>query len=345
MRSNNRGWAVGVALVLASCGAEQPRVPPMAGPRPVAPQDMVSDGPVKLGAPYAVGGVTYTPDDAINYDEVGYASWYGAEAQGANTANGEPFVASGVTAAHKTLPLPSYVEVTALDSGRTILVRVNDRGPFANDRLIDLSQGAAAQLGVTGDGAFAVRVRRVNPAEQERAALRAHGRAAERLETPPALLKVLQGRLQQRRPMLASASTLPPPAKGKAGPKAATPPPSRAPVARPVTPPPATRPPATRPGVDFVTEEAGAPRAAPVQPAPVAAPASADNYVVQVAAFASRDRAQALARRIGASAIEGTGVWRVRFGPYPSQQAAQAGVRSAAAKGFENARIIANDAR
>ena len=147
---------------------------------------MVSDEPVMIGAPYSVGKVTYTPEDAPNYDAVGYAGWYGEELQGNKTANGETFVPEAITAAHQTLPLPSYVEVTALDTGRTILVRVNDRGPFANDRIIDLSRGAAEQLGVIGDGAAAVRVRRVSPPDQERVALRSHGRVAERLETPPA---------------------------------------------------------------------------------------------------------------------------------------------------------------
>lgn len=298
---------------------------------------MVSDDPLMIGAPYSVGKVTYTPEDAPNYDAVGYAGWYGEELQGNKTANGETFVPEAITAAHQTLPLPSYVEVTALDTGRTILVRVNDRGPFANDRIIDLSRGAAEQLGVIDDGAAAVRVRRVSPPDQERVALRSHGRVAERLETPPALLTALRAKLPAR-----PAAT---PAKAKvvARPSAKTPPRAvRGPEKRGIAPTPARQD-------GFVVEKAGAPSAptpvAPVAPASAAAPAAARTYVVQVAAFSSRARAETLAKRIGARAVEGDGVWRVRFDPYPTQDAAQAGVRAAAAKGFENGRIMANDAR
>lgn len=298
---------------------------------------MVADEPVMTGAPYSVGKVTYTPEDAPNYDAVGYAGWYGEELQGNKTANGETFVPEAITAAHQTLPLPSYVEVTALDTGRTILVRVNDRGPFANDRIIDLSRGAAEQLGVIGDGAAAVRVRRVSPPDQERVALRSHGRVAERLETPPALLTALRAKLPAR------PAATPAKARVAARPSAKTPPkPVRGPEKREIAPTPARQD-------GFVVEKAGAPSAptpvAPVAPVAVAAPAAARTYVVQVAAFSSRARAETLAKRIGARAVEGDGVWRVRFGPYPTQDAAQAGVRAAAAKGFENGRIMANDAR
>ena len=103
----------------------------------------VSDAAVKIGAPYRVRGVTYTPAADPGYDMLGLASWYGSES-GKRTANGERFRPRGVSAAHTTLPLPSYVEVTALDTGRRILVRVNDRGPFAGrGRILDLWRGAA----------------------------------------------------------------------------------------------------------------------------------------------------------------------------------------------------------
>lgn len=152
----------------------------------------VSDYPVKIGKPYTVRGKTYTPQNVARYDEVGYMSWYGNELAGNKTANGERFNPDGISAAHKTLPLPSYVEVTALDTGRTILVRVNDRGPFSDNRLIDLSHGAAKQLGVVRQGIAAVRVRLVNPSERERAVLRNGGAAVERARTPDSLLSSLR---------------------------------------------------------------------------------------------------------------------------------------------------------
>jgi rare lipoprotein A len=144
---------------------------------------MVSDTPVKIGRPYQVRGRTYVPADDAGYDEVGYASWYGP-GQGGRTANGEKFKKNRVGAAHRTLPLPSYVEVTALATGRRIIVRVNDRGPFVDGRIIDLSLGAAEELGIVRSGTARVRVRRVFPGEQVKRALRS-GRAAEPLPSVP----------------------------------------------------------------------------------------------------------------------------------------------------------------
>lgn len=132
----------------------------------------VSDATVRMGQPYAIRGTTYTPAADPIYDRLGYASWYGPES-GDQTANGERFRPNWVTAAHTTLPLPSYVEVTALDTGRRIIVRVNDRGPFAGSmRIIDLSRGAAEQLGIRQQGIAPVRVRVVEPAEGDRKRLR-----------------------------------------------------------------------------------------------------------------------------------------------------------------------------
>jgi rare lipoprotein A len=142
----------------------------------------VSDTPIRVGAPYKVRGQTYTPAAQPGYDVLGYATWYGSES-GNQAANGERFRPDWITGAHTTLPLPSYVEVTALDTGRRILVRVNDRGPFGESaRIIDLSRGAAEALGVRAKGKAAVRVRVVEPTEKDRAALR-KGKTAQDL--PP----------------------------------------------------------------------------------------------------------------------------------------------------------------
>lgn len=140
----------------------------------------VTDTPVRIGPAYTVRGTTYVPAAAPAYDAVGYASWYGSES-GNRTANGEQFRPGWITAAHTTLPLPTYVEVTALDTGRRIIVRVNDRGPFALGRVIDLSRGAAEQLGMKVQGHAPVRVRRVEPSDKDRERLR-KGKAAARLE-------------------------------------------------------------------------------------------------------------------------------------------------------------------
>lgn len=159
----------------------------------------VSDSPVRIGQPYTIRGTTYTPAAAPAYDTLGYASWYGSES-GNQTANGERFRADWITGAHTTLPLPSYVEVTALDTGRRIIVRVNDRGPFAHgNRIIDLSRGAAEELGIKARGIAPVRVRRVEPSEKERKRLR-EGKPA------GALRPVSQQELQQLRARLSTRS-------------------------------------------------------------------------------------------------------------------------------------------
>lgn len=126
---------------------------------------MPSYGPVKAN-PYTVMGKTYYPmNDARRYQVTGVASWYGTKFHGQATANGEAYDLYGMTAAHKTLPLPSYVRVTNLDNGKSVIVRVNDRGPFYSDRVIDLSFAAAKKLGYAESGTARVRVEGIDPHE------------------------------------------------------------------------------------------------------------------------------------------------------------------------------------
>lgn len=114
--------------------------------------------------PYMVFGVNYTPlAQARGYHERGVASWYGRKFHGRRTSSGEPYDMYAMTAAHRTLPLPSYVRVRNLQNGRRVVVRVNDRGPFLHNRLIDLSYTAAARLGVLGTGTAMVEIESVAP--------------------------------------------------------------------------------------------------------------------------------------------------------------------------------------
>jgi len=115
----------------------------------------------KIGAPYKIDGQWYTPKVDERYEEVGVASWYGDDFHGKLTANGEVFNKRRLSAAHKTLPLPTLAEVENLENGRRVIVRINDRGPFVDDRVIDLSHGAADELGFTARGLARVRVRYV----------------------------------------------------------------------------------------------------------------------------------------------------------------------------------------
>lgn len=115
-------------------------------------------GGYKVGAPYQVNGAWYTPREDYRYREEGEASWYGPGFQGKQTANGEIFDMNKMTAAHPTLPMPSYVQVTNLENGRRVTVKVNDRGPFASDRIIDVSRAAARALGFEQQGRAQVQV-------------------------------------------------------------------------------------------------------------------------------------------------------------------------------------------
>jgi len=117
--------------------------------------------------PYTALGQSYEPiPDAEGFSQEGMASWYGRRFQGRKTASGEPYDMYKMTAAHRRLPIPSYARVTALDSGKSVIVRINDRGPFHSNRVIDLSYAAAHKIGVTLKGTLRVRVESVMPGEQ-----------------------------------------------------------------------------------------------------------------------------------------------------------------------------------
>ena len=151
--------AIASSLVIAACATH-----PANRPLPAA-------GAPKIGRPYEVLGRTYYPSDDRTYDVVGIASWYGPGFHGLYTANGEAYDMDGLSAAHKTLPLPSYVEVTNLVNGRVLTIRINDRGPFVDGRIIDLSRRSAQLLGIDQAGTARVRVRRVYPDNATLAAL------------------------------------------------------------------------------------------------------------------------------------------------------------------------------
>ena len=124
-------------------------------------------GTYRLGVPYSIGGRTYVPTEDPHYRAEGVASWYGEDFHGRQTANGEIYDMNSMSAAHTTLPIPSYVRVTNLSNHRSVIVRVNDRGPYRSDRLIDVSVKAAILLGFYGSGLAPVRVEYVGAAPLE----------------------------------------------------------------------------------------------------------------------------------------------------------------------------------
>src|SRR5438105_6267442 len=172
-----RGAAVAAAcLVLANCASSNKfasRVDPKYGvsssPRVVEFGEPVpkGGGTYRIGRPYIVAGRIYVPEEDVNYREEGTASWYGDDFHGRLTANGEVFDMGALTAAHPTLPMPCYARVTNLSNGKSLIVRVNDRGPYANNRLIDVSNKAAELLEFKSVGIARVRVEYVGRAPLE----------------------------------------------------------------------------------------------------------------------------------------------------------------------------------
>jgi rare lipoprotein A len=168
--------AVAACLMLANCassGKFASRVDPKYGvsssPRVVAFGEPVpkGGGVYRVGKPYTVAGRVYVPEEDVNYREDGLASWYGDDFHGRLTANGEVFDMGSLTAAHPTLPMPCYARVTNLSNGKSLVVRVNDRGPYHGNRLIDVSNKAAELLEFKGNGVAHVRVEYVGRAPLE----------------------------------------------------------------------------------------------------------------------------------------------------------------------------------
>src|SRR3981189_1454860 len=168
--------AVAACLVLANCASSDKfasRVDPKYGvsssPRVVAFGEPVpkGGGTYRVGKPYTVAGRVYVPEEDTRYREEGLASWYGNDFHGRLTANGEVFDMASLTAAHPTLPMPCYARVTNLSNGKSLIVRINDRGPYHGNRLIDVSNKSAELLEFKGNGVARVRVEYVARAPLE----------------------------------------------------------------------------------------------------------------------------------------------------------------------------------
>ena len=301
-----------VVLSLAACSTPHERTG--AG----APQ-----GLYKVGQPYQVDGIWYYPHQELNYDETGIASWYGEAFDGRRTANGERFDLNGLTAAHHTLALPSIVEVTNLENGRALALRVNDRGPFAHGRIIDVSRRAAQLLGFEQQGTAKVRVRvlTAETIEAQATARRNGGDGAQ-----PATVVVAQAAprtavdTQPLTPLAGAGVALPPP--------------------RPMTAASVVQPPA-----GFT-----APPAAPVVTGRVTqGPAHPGAQIyVQAGAFAQAVNADRVRDRIGGLGqaqvsgvrVNGANLFRVRLGPVASIEEADRLLARVVAAGMSDARIV-----
>lgn len=276
-------------------------------------------GVYKVGSPYQINGIWYYPAEDWSYNETGIASWYGEDFHGKYTANGEVFDLNALTAAHRTLPMPSIVQVTNLENGRTLRLRVNDRGPYARGRIIDVSRRAAQLLGFESPGTARVRVKILVPESIQVASLarRNGGDGGVQVAEAP-----------QAAPVAAvSAETLPaPPGVHVAAAQVkALPPPQPAQQAVPdiVAPPP-------------LPEKV------------VTVPVRATNIFIQAGAFSRPDNAQRLKARLdslgpvrvtGAN-VNGMSLYRVRLGPIATVDEADRLLNRVVESGANDARIV-----
>ena len=161
---------VALALLLSACAQTQLAVFAV---KEIAREAPAGEGVYKVGQPYQINGIWYTPAEDPAYNKTGIASWYGRPFHGQRTANGEIYDMNTLTAAHKTLPMPSYVRVTNLENGRSLILRLNDRGPFVNGRIIDVSYRAAQLLGFSEKGTARIQVQAVDGPSENLIAARA----------------------------------------------------------------------------------------------------------------------------------------------------------------------------
>lgn len=299
----------GLALAAAGCGTTQVAPPPQSNVVTV-PR---SAGIYKVGNPYQIDNVWYYPHEQPDYDETGIASWYGPTFYGKSTANGETYDGNALTAAHRTLPMPVNVRVTNLDNGKSIIVRVNDRGPYARGRIIDLSRRAAELLDVVQTGTAKVRVTYLSRADMEGGG------------PPPAITP----------PEIASALPAVPAAKVASSALSAVPgAPVAPPVRQSVMPTPVPLPP--------VQLAANQPSEQVMQQ-PVSA---ATHLYVQVGAFSKLDNAKILLSKLGGdlriSTLQRNGqtLYRVRTGPLNSIEDADAALSRITGAGSNDAHIV-----
>lgn len=339
-RLATRAMLVTTAAALASCSSDPPVRTVGGVSRSVFSEDeygvstsprVASDyvpkggGTYKLGAPYKVAGRWYVPRENPDYVEDGVASWYGADFHGRKTANGEVFDANALTAAHPTLPLPCYAVVTNLDNGKSVLVRVNDRGPYVNDRVIDMSYAAAKQLGYLKRGRARVRVQYAGRAplngddRRERQYL-AEQQTRDRQTPPP--IELASSR--DTGPQQYEAATLPPDASDRWSPIN-----YRAALAGKNSPMPRTATPRVETASLTAYDQGRMSLTAP--PAQLAfKPFAPARTYVQVGLFRDRSNAERLRRELGTlgpievapvEVEDGTQVYRVRVGPFSPETA------------------------
>jgi rare lipoprotein A len=297
-------FAVAVVLLAACASApKQSRFYGEDGPPDRVPPDLLAtpdavprDEPLMPNAnrPYVALGRTYVPDTSdAPFHQRGIASWYGRQFQGNRTASGERYDMFAMTAAHPTLPIPSYARVTNTRDGRTVIVRINDRGPFVRDRVIDLSYAAATRLGLASAGSGEVQIERILPGRIARAAPAAAPATVAAPPASPATAAVPAGS-----PAIAAAPTAPPLAAPVASSPASA---LRASAGELAEPPVAVASPVASPGSETASTAPAAAEARSDPSAPLAAndpSAPGSRWSVQLGAFKVAMNAEALRDRL-----------------------------------------------
>lgn len=334
-------------------------------------------GTYKVGQPYQINGKWYHPAENPGYDEVGVASWYGRKFHGLTTANGERFNMHAMTAAHPTLPMPSIVRVTNLDNKKSVVLRVNDRGPFVGGRIIDLSMAAADKLEFKNKGTTKVRVQYLGPADingrppvvaarDASDAARLVASVAPRdpvAQLPAADLSPLPAPSIKPQPSLQTSSS------GVAAPTALSqirvPPPVASTGPQPLGAPAPALAAAPRQTAGAGTASprpvVAVPPATPAPPRSLTAPTpvghtpaapepsiSVAGHFIQAAAFSSAENAEKARRSLAGAgeasvspaAVGGRTYYRVRVGPFVSYAEAEARLPTVRAAGFSDARIV-----
>jgi rare lipoprotein A len=246
--------------------------------------------------PYTVFGTTYTPLPGDEpYTKRGVASWYGVKFHGQRTSSGEPYDMYKMTAAHPTLPIPSYARITSMETGQSVIVRVNDRGPFHSDRLIDVSYTAALKLGLLGKGSHQVEVERLFPDDGTRLATLRRAATSQAQALPPADIAALM--LEDRMQMESAA------------------------IARPQAAPAAS---------SVAASTAASAAASSAAPAP-----SASGFYLQLGAFGREGKAAEMSALLRQSGVDGAievvrsgSLERLYSGPYPTRAMAQEAARA-----------------
>jgi rare lipoprotein A len=299
-------------------------------------------GTYKVGKPYKIDGTTYTPREEFNYTETGVASWYGPGFHTKATANGERYDQSDRTAAHRTLQMPAIVRVTNVENGMSTVVRINDRGPFARNRIIDLSRTAAQELDIIRAGTARVRIEQLPQESMAVKDVALGGGGPD--EQHQALAALASG--QRGAPAAAPAAPPPPPvAVAAVQPEPTLPPP---PPPQQMTPAQAGWGGAPPPRSAPVNVAATPPVAATPVAAASAPGAHANGFYIQVGAFSTPENAErqrSAIRSYGTTevthgAASGREVYRVRLGPYTTSDAAGIVADRLKRSGYGDARVI-----